>query len=250
VTFILKAPHTYSVQHLASVGSTNDAAMVALTQGDDRLWIVADEQTGGRGRLGRTWVSAPGNLYATLALRSPCDMAAAYQLGVVTAVALCEALVSLGLPQEAVALKWPNDALVNGAKIAGILIEGTSLADGGFGVVIGCGINCAHHPANMPYPATDLSSLGFSISVAEVFSAFAQALENELQRFDSGVGFPMVRSRWLARARGLGTSITVRRGDEVLEGVFTGLDRDGQLLLERDGEVIRIVAGDVLFRPD
>ena len=238
----------FTLTHVASIGSTNDAAMEHLREGGGgHHWIVADEQTGGRGRLGRQWSSPKGNLYASLALRDPCAMAVGYQLGFVAALAIYEALIALGVPTHHLSLKWPNDVLLNDAKLSGILVEGGTLPDGAFGAVIGCGVNVGFHPLDTPYPATDLSAEGNLGSVADVFSALASAFARVLDQFAEGVGFGLLREQWLAKARGIGGPITVRQSDGALEGVFKGLDGQRKLLLEREGVVTPVIAGDVFY---
>jgi BirA family biotin operon repressor/biotin-[acetyl-CoA-carboxylase] ligase len=239
----------FTLTHVASIGSTNDAALAYLREGGrGHHWVVADEQTGGRGRLGRQWSSPKGNLYASLALRDPCSMAVGYQLGFVAALAIYEALVALGVPTHHLSLKWPNDVLLNDAKLSGILVEGGTLSDGAFGAVIGCGINVSFHPSDTPYPATDLSTEGYLGSVVDVFSALASACAEVLDQFAKGEGFGLIREQWIAKARGIGDTIRVRQSDGVLEGIFKGLDEQGKLLLERDGAVTPVIAGDVFYR--
>ncbi len=238
----------FTLTHVESIGSTNDAAMSRLREGGTGdHWIVADEQSGGRGRLGRIWSSPKGNLYASLALYAPCPMANGFQLGFVAALAIYDAAIALGVAPERLALKWPNDVLLEGAKLSGILVEGGSLPDGAFGAVIGCGVNVTHHPTDTPYPATDLVASGAQVSVADTFSALTQAFRTNLDVFDKGQGFSDIRQLWLARARGLGGSISVRQANGSLEGIFQGLDEGGKLLLLQDGKVTPIIAGDVFY---
>lgn len=195
--------------------------------------------------MGRVWVSKPGNLYASLALRDPCDIAKGFQLGFVAALVIRQALVSVGA--QSLSLKWPNDVLMTGAKISGILIEGSKLPDGTFGAVIGTGINLADHPTDTPYAATDLASEGLAIRVDAFLPHYLAAWNEMLARFDHGRGFDVIRADWLSHAKGLGEPITVRGQTESREGIFTGLDEDGRLLLKENGQVTPVVAGDVAF---
>lgn len=195
--------------------------------------------------MGRVWVSKPGNLYASLALRDPCDIAKGFQLGFVAALVIRQALVSVGA--QSLSLKWPNDVLMRGAKISGILIEGSKLRDGTFGAVIGTGINLADHPTDTPYPATDFASEGLPISVDAFLPHYLEAWDAMLKRFDQGRGFDAIRAEWLSHAKGLGEAITVRGQTDAREGIFTGLDEDGRLLLNENGQVSPVVAGDVSF---
>lgn len=236
----------FTLERHARVGSTNDLAMDHLRRGGiGRHCVISDSQEQGRGRLGRVWVSKPGNLYASLALRDPCDVAKGFQLGFVAALVIWRSLSAIGA--QSLSLKWPNDVLMRGAKISGILIEGAKLSDGSFGAVIGTGINLADHPSDTPYPATDLASEGLSISVDTFLPNYLAAWAEMLARFDHGRGFDHIRTEWLAHAKGLGEAITVRGQTESREGIFTGLDEDGRLLLGEHGKLTPIVAGDVSF---
>jgi len=238
----------FELTHFQSIGSTNDAAMAHLRSGGaGDHWFVADEQTGGRGRLGRSWSSPKGNLYASLALRDPCPMALGFQLGFVAALAIYDALQASGAEPNDLSLKWPNDVLLKGAKISGILVEGGALHDGSFGVVIGCGVNIVSHPSDTPYPATDLANDGISCAVADIFIALSSAFGRLLDVFDRGKGFDEIRNRWIRHARGIGHVIRVSQKDQVMEGIFHGLDHEGRLLLDRNGELIPVMAGDVFF---
>lgn len=242
-----------------SVGSTNDEARALAKQGAAAgTLVIARTQDAGRGRRGRQWQSPPGNLYASLILRPTCPVSAAGQLSFVASVALAEAVERLVLNAGArpdcapeVRCKWPNDVLVNGRKIAGLLLESDARGPHAVDwVILGLGLNVAHHPADVERPATSLAieSLGHpSLEAAEaaVFEAFAGRYAQWCQE-----GFAPIRQAWLDRAAGMGKSAAVRLQRETLEGVFRGLDSDGALLLEGvGGEVQRIAAGDLFFPP-
>ena len=234
-----------TIHRRESVGSTNDEAKrLADANAPEGTWVVAREQTGGKARRGRQWVSLPGNLYSSLLLRPPGPASALTALSFASAVAVGEALLTLasGLP---VAYKWPNDVLVGGRKIAGILLE-----SGGnpTWVVVGIGLNVAHHPDDSERPATSLKAEGYEISVDTAMSALGRTLENTYLRWRER-GFDPVRQAWLARAVGLNQQITVRLPDREIAGVFAALDQDGALLLDQaDGRRLRIDAGDVFLR--
>jgi BirA family transcriptional regulator, biotin operon repressor / biotin---[acetyl-CoA-carboxylase] ligase len=214
------------------------------------LWITAREQTAGRGRRGHGWVSPPGNLYATLLVKDPALPRHTPELSFVAALSVYDAVLDCA-PQLVgrLALKWPNDVLCDGAKLAGILLEGhwlgTSLA-----LAIGIGVNCQHHPSQTSYPATDLAAAGFKVRVDDLFVALSRTLLRRLDQWRGGEGFSSIRSDWLDRTGGLGEEIKVRMPDRVLVGCFEGLDETGCLLLRvADGSVETIVAGDVFERP-
>jgi BirA family biotin operon repressor/biotin-[acetyl-CoA-carboxylase] ligase len=235
------------VRHKAyeALGSTNaEALALALTGERGPLWITAERQSAGRGRRGKEWVSPPGNLYATLLLTEPSPPRAAAQLSFVAALALHDAL-SAAAPTLAsrLALKWPNDLLLAGKKLAGILIEGERVPV--FAVAVGVGVNCVSHPAETAYPATDLAAAGVSAAPAQVLAAVAVAMNARLAQWRAGEGFGAIRADWLARATGLGEPIRVRLPTRELAGRFKGLDEDGRLLLEGADGIAPIAAGDV-----
>lgn len=229
--------------------STNDTAMAALRAGDPgALFVVAERQTGGRGRQGRVWTSPPGNLYATLALRDPSPLSIAPQLGFVAGVALAKALRGLLGGDERLRIKWPNDMLFDGAKLAGLLLESTTLADGRLACVIGFGVNCASHPDGLAYPATDLCTAARApISSTMVLAALAETMETELDVWNRGAGFPAIRERWLGLAAGLGQPIAVVTPRDTLDGMFDGIDPTGRLIIALGGRLVAIDAGDVFL---
>jgi len=148
---------------------------------------------------------------------------------------------------QALAIKWPNDLLVDGRKICGILLESETLADGRLAVVVGCGINCATHPENPLYPATDLAECGIDAGPEKIFPALAIGMARVLAEWNAGAGFAGIREDWLLAAGGKGGAVTVRRQDGETEGIFEDIDRDGHLLLNVAGERRRISAGDLFF---
>jgi BirA family transcriptional regulator, biotin operon repressor / biotin---[acetyl-CoA-carboxylase] ligase len=230
-----------------TVGSTNAEALALARAGDaGPLWVTARRQTAGRGRGGRTWVSEPGNLYASLLLTDPSPPAQAPELSFVSALALHDALADLAPELERrLAFKWPNDLLANGAKIAGILVEGETAARG-FAVAIGIGVNCSRHPSDTSYASTDLAALGFELAPAAVFRALSATFVRRLRQWERGAGFAAVRRDWLARAGGVGEPIRVRTGRGQLDGIFAALDPTGRLVLTvPDGTTHVIGAGEV-----
>lgn len=230
------------------VGSTMEEARRALDQGDSgRLWIVARSQNAGRGRHGRQWGSPPGNLYASLLLVQPCETALAPQLGFVAGLALHDAAARVaGQNASRLALKWPNDLLIDRAKSAGLLLEGESRA-GRFAVTIGFGVNIASRPDDTPYPATFLKAENPGASVEAMLSALSDAW---LARYEAWLlpgGFGATRAAWLERAAFLGETITLRLAEGPLTGRFVGLDPSGRLELDADGERRLVDAGDLYF---
>ncbi|MGA8610411.1 MAG: biotin--[acetyl-CoA-carboxylase] ligase [Xanthobacteraceae bacterium] len=214
------------------------------------LWITALEQTAGRGRRGNKWISPAGNLYTTLLLKDPASPRRAPELSFVAALAVHDAILDCAPELRGrLLLKWPNDVLCGGAKLAGILIEGHGL-DTGLALAVGIGVNCQHHPSQASYPATDLAAFSVQVSASNLFSALSGAMMRRLDRWGGGEGFPAIRADWLDRASGLGEEIQVGLPGRTLVGRFEALDKAGCLLLRlADGSVETIVAGDVFERP-
>lgn len=235
------------VRHITyeTLGSTNSEAL-ALARAGERgpLWITARSQSAGRGRRGSTWVSPPGNLYATLLLGEPSEPQHAPQLSFVTALALHDALAQCA-PQLAPVLKvkWPNDLLLGLAKIAGILIEGES--EPVFSVAIGIGVNCANHPKDTAFPASDLAAEGAAVTPDNVFAVLSAAMSQRVSQWRGGQGFSSIRADWLTRAAGLGQDIRVRLPEREVCGRFQGLDDVGRLLVQQPDGMTTVTAGEV-----
>lgn len=240
-------PQGYRLIELAEVDSTNEEARRRAQAGEPGpLWIRAARQTQGRGRRGRVWVAPPENLSATLQLRPSRPAAACAQLSFVAALAAGD-MLARHVP--GVTLKWPNDVLVNGRKIAGILLESETGADGmAAWLAIGIGINLKAYPDDTELPATSITaSGGMAPSPQDALLDLAGAFAKWYDAWRE-TGFPAIREGWLARAHGLGSRIRVRLAREELTGVFRDLDEDGALVLGLPGGVTRSVsAGDVFF---
>lgn len=244
------------------VGSTNALALDHARAGDaGKLWVVSKKQESGRGRRGRAWATPEGNLAATLLLVVESELKQAATLGFVAGLALADALAAV-MPDSRIAigvdgasqggnrfeLKWPNDVLAGGAKLAGILLESTGLPDGRFAVAIGIGVNVVAHPADLPYPATSLAALGAACDAEALFLALSDAWIDNWRAWNGGRGLAEIRRRWLARAAGLGGEVAVRVDGEVLRGTFETIDEDCRFVVrDRQGRAHRIAAGDVHF---
>ncbi len=229
------------------LGSTNAEALTQSRRGEKGpLWVVAREQTAGRGRRGREWVSAPGNLYATLLVLDPAPAETAPQLAFVAGLAVHDAIVSCARDLiEGLTLKWPNDVLYANRKLAGILIE-SEIAAGKLAAAIGIGVNCVRHPSQTSYPATDLGEAGAKVTPESLFFAVSHAMMRRLNQWNRGAGFAQIRTDWLTFVTGLGREITVRVNGRDLSGHFEGLDESGHLILRlADGRQQAITAGDV-----
>jgi BirA family biotin operon repressor/biotin-[acetyl-CoA-carboxylase] ligase len=230
------------------IDSTNAEALRLLRQGEQGpLWITAERQNAGRGRRGRSWISVSGNLHASLLLSDPGPVAHWPQLSFVAALAVHDAVVELAPEvKPMLELKWPNDLLLSGAKFAGILIEGEGKEEEG-AIAIGIGINCAAHPPDAAYPATDLAAAGARVPAAALFAALSVKMPGRLAQWNRGNGFATIRADWLARAAGLGENIRIGLADRELAGRFEGIDDAGCLvLIAQDGGKTVVAAGDVI----
>ena len=238
----------WRVERFASLGSTNDEARRLALAGDPgRLWIIAHEQTQGRGRRGRAWTSPPGNLYASALLIDPSPTAIAAQIGFVAGVALRRALGDLGASDE-LRLKWPNDLVWRGGKLAGLLVEGVALSDGRLACIVGIGVNCASAPAGLAYPTADLSkALGRPVDPEDLFAHLAPRFDETLTLWRRGADFAAIRAQWLGHAAGLGSSIRIGGAQGFRQGIFETLDEQGRLVLRGASGLETIEAGDLFL---
>ena len=230
--------------------STNTEALTLARQGErGPLWVTAERQSAGRGRRGRTWISEKGNLFASLLLTDPAPAEHWPELSFVAALAIHDSVAELApaiKPQ--LAIKWPNDLLLAGAKFAGILIEGEGSGEAG-AVAVGIGVNCASHPADTDFPATDLAAAGAKITPATLFGTLTAKMLGRLAQWNEGEHFSTIRADWLSRAAGVGETIRVRMADRELVGRFETLDDKGHLVLELpEGGKQTIAAGDVALQ--
>jgi BirA family biotin operon repressor/biotin-[acetyl-CoA-carboxylase] ligase len=233
------------VIRLDTVDSTNAEALRRARTGDrGPLWIVARQQSAGRGRRGRVWISSAGNLHATLLLIDPAPAVATPQLGFVAGLALHDAAAAVAPALAArLALKWPNDMLSGTRKIAGILIEGEGSP---VVVAVGIGGNCRHHPDATEFPATDFAAEGVDIDAEALFDRLVAAMPARLAQWDRGAGFAAIRAAWLGCAHGLGQPLRARLADREFTGIFETIDDAGRLMLRIDsGAVEAIAAGEV-----
>lgn len=233
-------PRGYRKAHHAEIDSTNSEARRLADAGDaGAVWIVADRQTAGRGRRGRVWQTQPGNLAATVLLRPEGNHVA--QLSFAAALAVSD-MVSAFAPHAEIAVKWPNDVLAGGRKIAGILLE----AGPGW-LAVGMGVNLAAAPEGTEFPAIALADLG--VTPPSPDAALTIVADRFAHWYDVWVknGFEPLRAAWLARAGGLGGPIRARLSNEERHGVFEGIDADGALLLNEQGRLRPITAGEVFF---
>jgi BirA family biotin operon repressor/biotin-[acetyl-CoA-carboxylase] ligase len=235
----LKLPYGHRFVHFERIDSTNSEARRLVETGEQGpIWIWSDEQTDGRGRLGHTWISEPGNLYATCLFQTAAPEISAVQISFVAAIAVYEVALRL-VPDGNFLLKWPNDVLKSGAKFCGLLSEIVGISP--TRIALGCGINLAHAPVLASYPVT---SLGQNLKPQMVLEEFAAEFSRWLAIWDEGNGFPAIREEWLKRSVAVGHSVSVDGNI----GKFDGLAVDGALLVSLDGAPQKAVyAGEIVF---
>ncbi len=230
----------FEVRHYDSIGSTNDEAIRLAAEGAPHGTVVhADQQTVGRGRLARRWLSPPGNLYVSIILRLGLPAARTTELGFVATLAVADAIEAMLPKQERATLKWPNDVLVRDGKISGILVEQADDA-----TILGIGINVLQAPGAVSYQVSTIVGCGGLATVDGTRGALLKALATWFDVWDRD-GFAAIRSAWLARAHPPGTSLRVGLGERTIEGRFADLAEDGALILDTSEGRTRCVAGDV-----
>ncbi|MEL6452727.1 MAG: biotin--[acetyl-CoA-carboxylase] ligase [Pseudomonadota bacterium] len=245
-------PLGYGRRVLRSVDST--LAEAARVAGDlaGPEWILALEQTAARGRRGRPWAMPAGNFAATLVLPMAEPPGQAALRSFVMSLALFEAFVALSGRTEAFALKWPNDVLLRGGKVAGILLESIGSGAQVSHLAIGVGVNLAAAPAvaevepGAVRPVALRPELGVGPDPEAFLAHLAQAYARWEAQFTT-FGFAPIRTAWLSHAARLGETITARTSQQSHVGTFRDVDADGQLVLETSAGRVTIPAGDVYF---
>tara|TARA_R110002072_G_scaffold101941_3_gene224482 strand:+ start:658 stop:1464 length:807 start_codon:yes stop_codon:yes gene_type:complete len=234
------------------IGSTNDRVSELAAEGaPEGTLVVARLQTAGRGRRGRTWASPLGGLYFSFLLRPSAEtLRSGLPATLVAGLALCQALEGLTPPEVQPELKWPNDVLIRGKKVSGILGE-MSRDDAGAALVLGLGVNvgAAELPTELASTATRLPDLGATPAPEEVLGAFFASFGPLWTKLTCSATSAAARDSLLREAArrmpSLGGPIRLHLPNEVVEGVFRGLSPSGGLILEREGEAKTYLAGDV-----
>jgi BirA family biotin operon repressor/biotin-[acetyl-CoA-carboxylase] ligase len=235
---------TSAIRTVPATASTNDdVAALAREGAPEGVWLRAERQTGGRGRQGREWHSPPGNLYASTLVRLRPGDPPAPTLALVAAVALHEVAAAFVVRGTRIEIKWPNDLLVAGAKLSGILLERVDDA-----VIVGFGVNLADHPDETIRPAINMGMLGGVPDPARFLDALAAGFALWVERWRSE-GLATIRERWLAAAHPPGTALSTHTASGAwVEGLFEGLDESGALRLRLpDGASHVVHAGDVFL---
>lgn len=239
-------PSFFRVRTLEQTASTNEDVKKEAARGEaEGLVLRAKSQSAGKGRHGRVWDSPEGNLYASVLLRPACAPREIGLYSFVAALAVQDAIQKLA-PQADIKLKWPNDVLVSGKKISGILLESLLSASGSLeGLVLGVGVNVARHPDGAFYPTTSLLEAGVAVEVEDVLEAFLNGLDHWRQTLARD-GFRPVRRAFEASA--LRGEMSVRLPAGLVRGTFAGIDGDGRLILRlADGGEQSIETGDVFL---
>jgi BirA family transcriptional regulator, biotin operon repressor / biotin---[acetyl-CoA-carboxylase] ligase len=236
----------YRLISFDNIGSTNAEALVRARAGEQGpLWLVTDHQTSGRGRRNRAWISPRGNLAATVLEVVTASPQVAATLGFAAGVALVQALRSFLIHAE---LKWPNDVLLRGAKLSGILLEAENVAEGRMAVVTGIGVNIVGAPQDVPYAAIALADAGYALSARQLFARLSDCWVEARRLWDDGRGMPELRTKWLSYAAGIGGPVTIQLGGRTVTGIFETIDDGGQLIVATaDGRRTAIASGEVFF---
>ncbi|GAB5469031.1 MAG: biotin--[acetyl-CoA-carboxylase] ligase [Rhodospirillales bacterium] len=246
-------PPGYRLLRYDSLDSTmSEAERLALAGAGDGTLVLADRQTAGRGRRGRVWNTPEGNLALSALLRPQVALGRAALIGFAAGLALHDSLAPLLKRPERLRLKWPNDLLLDGAKLAGLLLESRCDAEGRLQwLIVGLGVNLTWAPDDTPYPAAALRNSVVDLPPPERLATdWALAFARWRASF-MAAGFAPLRGAWKARAAGLGGPLTARLADgTVLEGRFEDIAEDGSLLLDIAGEARarQITAAEVYFR--
>ncbi len=240
--FIRFYHQNFSIDHYPELPSTNSLAL-ELTKSyqiNHNHIILADEQSAGKGRMARNWVSPIGNLYFSLALKPQKLINKISELSFLASVAMGFALAEFSKNNKKINYKWPNDILINGKKVVGILLEKDDNC-----VVLGVGVNINSHPDNTNYPACHLNEQGFQIvDKIDLLKKFLDHFSILYQKW-LDFGFTPIRNLWLEKAFNLNQEIAVNLPNQSLRGVFKNLDEHGNLVLEVNNQIQLIASGEI-----
>lgn len=241
-------PSFFKPVYLNSVDSTNTAAKRLASQGEpEGAIIVANKQTAGRGRGDRKWFSPRGNLYTSTIFRPSCEIQKAAQLSFVGALAVYDMLLQYTASSR-ISIKWPNDVLIDGGKISGILLESSvDELRSGIWVVVGIGVNIASSPQvenNRTVALNDM--VGKEVAINDSLVGLLTRLEFWYKRWRID-GFAPVRDAWLERHNPKSTSLMIRLPSEELNGEFLDLDLEGALVVKLPSMRIRRIAAGEIF---
>ena len=221
--------------HREIVGSTNDTARELLATGETTpFWVRADAQTAGRGRLSRDWVSKPGNLFCTGVIDTKLPPCERHRIGFAASLGVRDTLAAAGIADAE--LKWPNDVLIDRHKVAGMLLETE-----GDHVLIGIGLNIAHHPDGTRTLATHTAEHGWSPTPAEALERVAHAVAERVSQ-----GWTRVHRDWVVHSCSIGEEFAVDQNGRRLVGTHAGIGANGELLLRTPSGTVPIMSGDMI----
>ena len=241
----------FNLLKLETVDSTNSEALRLASSGVSGNFVILSKgQTGGRGQKGRSWVSISGNLHASILLDSSVDPKRHPQFSFVIANAMYDSMAALAAKYKLslnIGLKWPNDVLISGKKVAGILLESITFNNKNY-VVAGFGVNVMEAPIFLDYPVTSLFDEGIELDNPDEFlNILMSNFEKLYTRWCVDNNFEKTRKDWMRRAYNLNKLITVDDGMRRISGIFRGINFDGMMQLElANGKFCNLVAGEVL----
>lgn len=249
----ISLPLGYRLYTFDVVTSTMDEAHRLAAQGEpEKTLVIAERQAKGHGRRGRAWVSGPGNLHLSLIFRPRGTLACCTAFSFMLCLAMGHSLRKILPPSLPVLYKWPNDLVVRGAKIGGVLLEAETGVTPGLveWLIGGVGLNVVNSPKDTPFLATSLKELGVMVQAKDLLRPFCFELQALLTLWHAE-GFSALRALWLKHAYGLETPLMVQGVNQTIKGFFSDLDADGSLILKTaSGEKKKILTGDImLFTP-
>jgi BirA family biotin operon repressor/biotin-[acetyl-CoA-carboxylase] ligase len=229
----------FVIHEFLELESTNKTALELAQLGkiSDREIILAKQQSAGRGRQDRSWISPTGNLYFSLLLLPKISVEKIPQLSFV-------GITALRLAVKNSVSKWPNDLLIEEKKVAGILLESKISGGNCDFVILGIGVNLISNPSETIFPSSNLKNFGIEISPQELLKNFLNEFEKLYQNW-LDFGFAGIRQLWLQNSYRLNEEIKIKLDGEEIVGVFSGMDEEGNLLLNQKGKILKISVGDV-----
>ena len=229
---------SWQIFHYDEISSTNDIALERSRNAEDRFVVYADTQTAGRGRRGRTWYSPRGNLYFSVCL--PYSLPQCGTLVMLCSLSLLQTIKTF-CPTADVQLKWPNDVLLNNAKISGMLLE---KGENDY-MIVGIGVNITQSPdqSQILYPAISLAEADVRVNCKDFLDTFLKIFDKNIDIDD----IASVRRQWLHYAKDLNKSVVVRQEKSEIKGIFIGIDENANLLLNTENGLQKILVGDVFY---
>ena len=236
----------YHLLSFDALDSTNEEAKrLARAGGAHGAVIWAKKQANGKGRMGREWISADGNLFVSILLKPEKPITELAQLSFVASVAVVEALSALFEKEHKLSCKWPNDVLLDSKKLSGILLE-SFVCEKDSKQWVSVGVNVDSHPTGTEFPATCLTEAGVELVSAKiVLSRFIHHFIECYNEWEN-TGFTAIRKRWLKYAWGMKTEITARLPNSQITGIAQDINKDGNLVIkDKKGKLHTLHAADI-----